>query len=43
MNVFFHQRLSEFCTVVLTGRNTYAHTFQMSRLVNHLVHGTCLD
>jgi len=29
--------------VLLTGRNTHALAFLMSRLVNLLVHGTSLD
>jgi len=48
MNVFFHLRSSEICLktvriVLLAGRSTHASTYLMSRLVNLLVHGTCLD
>jgi len=48
MKVLVHLRLSEFCLksmliALLPDRNTHAQTFLLSRLVNLLVHGTCLD
>jgi len=48
MEGLVHLRLTEFCLksmliALLTDRNTHAQTFLLYRLVNILVHGTCLD